>query len=436
MLTTLLLFAGSLLAAAMRSSFFVIAAKAWDPETSARAMEGLTLASAVVAPCFIFFGGGLKHIVATLELDAAGFRPFLFARMKSATFASVLSVLALAGVGELATIWTLVGVTALRFAEAMAEMTYGQLQAHKKFHAIGLMKSIRAVVAIAAFATCVGFGAPFSYALVATACCSWLIFSAIELPYVSRVTHRSEQKTIAIRPMLNCVNTAPSLGWSVASLDLSMALTSLGTALPSLFLSYYASRDALATYGALLCFVAAQQMLFVSYGQYLLPRFVELERNGRPKDVRQILSKAGLAFLLLSLAMAGIAYLGSDIFLPIIFSERFHGLGGELAAMLISGGVLGVFSIYGTALTAAHIHVHQIAMGAIYFSTCALLLLVFSLPLTIVQIAFSTAAASASAALTCAIIRTCHQQPPAAVRTFRRAIESAASPRPRLRQSA
>lgn len=404
------LFFGNILLALTRWSFYVASLKILDPRAANYATEGMTLGLAIVGPAFILFGGGFRHVVAAQSFQYEEFLSYLYARARAGICAMFLCLLTVFILGRIGFAGTVFAVGLFRFADAMSEMIYGQLQSRHEFVTIGLFKSCRAIVATTVFVLLVYSGVSFLPSLVTTALSCWMVFLILELPYVQ--FHKKNSDLVVGMNKLSANknrNRGKCLKNGSVTLGVSMAISAAGTGLPVLFLSAYGNGSHLAVYGTLFCFIAAQQLIFVSYGQYLLPQFAQRWRDGSYKEVHTMVLRASLNIIFSAGLMAASAFYTSDFVLTRLYNENFFGYGTTLASLLCAGGLIGVYATFGASLTAVGVLQSQLYVSGIYLATNALCLFCFGYNLTLEGVAFSLAAASAAAAVAACIIRLRYQ---------------------------
>jgi len=344
------LFCGNILFAITRWSFYVASLKILNPRAADYATEGMTLGLAIVSPAFILFGGGFRHVVATHRFQYDEFLIYLYARARAGIYAIFLCLFTVFILGKISFSGAVLAVGLFRFADAMSEMIYGQLQSRHEFVAIGLFKSCRAILATTLYLLLIYSGFSFVPSLVMTALSCWMVFLILELPYIQFHTKNSDL-AVGINELSTNKNRDECLKNGSVTLGISMAISAAGTGLPVLFLSAYDKGSYLSVYGTLFCFIAAQQLIYVSYGQYLLPQFAQRWRDGSYKEVHMMVLRASLNVIFIAVLMAVSAYYTSDFVLTRLYNENFFGYGTTLASLLCAGGLIGVYATFGSALT-------------------------------------------------------------------------------------
>jgi O-antigen/teichoic acid export membrane protein len=379
---------GNVTLAASRWSVFVLIVKLVQREVMEKGVADLTTATALCGPVFMLLGGGLRQIVAVQYFTQGE-----WLRIVAGRFSLGVGAVGLCAVGGL--VWgggegggVLCAVAAARFADGMSELVYAILQRRGLFKPIALFKIARGTISTAVIGCGLGCGQSLAVALGLAAFCWWVQLVTLEIPCGLKLSNSSEVRGPRVAGgRQGGVNGALFIEGLL--LSTAMALGAFSAFLPAYVLDWRGDHRLLAIYGTLYCFVAAQQMIYVSFGQCLVPRFASMFHVGEAVAIRRSLGVAMGSVLLVALIGAGLTQVFGPVLLGQIYSEDFSGQAGGLAALLLAGGLTGVCAVAGSALTSARVYGRQIVVSLVHIAVQGSVLIGFGDQLTFVQIGFA-----------------------------------------------
>jgi O-antigen/teichoic acid export membrane protein len=396
---------GNVALAASRWSVFVLIVKIVQREVMEKGVADLTIATAVCGPVFVLLGGGLRQIVAVQYFTQGEWLRIVAGRFSLGVCAIGLCVVSgwVWGVGE--GVGVLCAVAAARFADGMSELVYALLQRRDLFKPIAFFKIARGTISTAVIGCSLGSGQSLAVALGLAALCWWAQLLVFEIP---RGLNELRDKEVSTLTVLGGRQGGVNGALFIEGLLLStaMALGAFSAFLPAYVLDWRGGHRLLAIYGTLYCFVAAQQMIYVSFGQCLVPRFASLFHVGEAAAIRRSLGVAMGSVMLVALIAAGFMQVFGPVLLGQIYSEDFSGQAGGLAALLLAGGLTGVCAIAGSALTSARVYGRQIVVSLIHIVVQGSVLIGFGDQLTFVQIGFAQGIAAVFAIVVMRVIST------------------------------
>lgn len=375
---------GNVSLALSRWSFFIIVVKFGNQNTIGRDLSELTIATAICGPVFLLLGGGLRHIVAVQEFSPRQLSQVLKSRVVTCIIAVLFGCLTWYSFGFQTSLAVLVTIFFMRFADSMSEIVYATLQRKNFFGQIAIFKILRSITSIGLVTLGTLYGFPLPVVLAASGFAWWWQFFLFEQPCINLLENRSREDDCSFSYYaLIKLNSQGLL------LSMAMSLAALNGFLPSFFLAWLNEEQQLAIFGSLYCFVVAQQMVYVSLGQSLVPQIVKMAELNDRNGMREILFKVVSVVVCTSIAASTLCKIYGGFVLCLVYSQEFSSTSDQLALLLLAGGFIGVYSICGSALTANKLFGCQIFVSVAFCLLQCLVLVVSINNLTITNIALA-----------------------------------------------
>lgn len=308
-----------------------------------------TLALALTAPVVVFFGLGLRTILASDVRHERRFSAYVTVKTVTATSAFLAcSVIALWYTGP--TRWTILAVAAAKTVETVSDLFYGYAQREQRLDRIALSLALRGTIGTALLT--VLYLTTHNLALSSCAyAAGWL---GVLWCYDRKNVHETR------RPF----DKHP---WAAASpvfrIGLPLGLTGLmgllGPNIPRYVLENSYGAAALGVFSGMAYFMVAGNIPVMALGQSLVPILARLHANGeKQKFTALVLRALGGVFLLGMLGVAAAYFFGAFV-LDGIYGPAFAAHADILPLIAIAAAIVYLGNILGFAISSARIFVAQ-----------------------------------------------------------------------------
>jgi O-antigen/teichoic acid export membrane protein len=314
------------------------------------------LSIAIISPIQMFTNLQLRAVLVTDSKQKFYFSHYLTLRLLTSIFTVIVAILialVLKKGYQLLLLMIVVGL--FKFADSMADVTYGLEQKRERLDMVAISRIMRGVIGVPAFAACLFF----SKNVVASLFClslAWLaVFFLYDIPNC--------RKTEKIRLYFD-YNKLKELCLVAFPLGISMAMISLNTNIPRYFSEKYLGTVKLGYFGTLSYLVVILGTAVSSIGQAAVARLSKYYIDNLRAYILLLLKMIGVAaFLGLLGILFGILF-GKQL-LGIVYTEEYAQYKSLFIWLLLAGGIGYISSMLGFGLTSARLFKSQVPLISI-----------------------------------------------------------------------